>query len=440
MIKEKNKTAGEVATILQQIEMTVPVSGIDLATYKTGALGVVTIAGYMPGGYQHFVGSPMTTALATALLLQGTPTRSKEEIAVFMEREGIDISFSASPSRLWFSCRTPARALVGALSLIADVLPNATFLVKHFSRERERMVAAAFEDMTDTRYLASQGLARLLYPKNHPHGAYTPKERILALNERTRGDCERYKSGLGRGAMQLVAVGDIDCRQMSRLIEKHFGGWQEGVYKMTDTIIPAPLSNANKTKVTTVRDKANVDVALGQTLLIVRTDSDYIPLSVGLNILGAGGFQTRLMQRVRVDEGLTYGIGASLKDQEDGLTCSFRVGGAFAPHLLKRGLAVTMEEIERFVEKGITATELAFQRERTPGTLMVRLGTTRGLAGTLIDILAAGLPLSSVDDYPLQVAALMVEDVNRVIHKYIDPRTLSVSIAGSITEDLLPIK
>ena len=75
--------------------------------------------------------------------------------------------------------------------------------------------------------------------------------------------------------------------------------------------------------------------------------------TVATHILG-GNFSARLMQTVRVKEGLTYGINSTINGFGNSNDGYWMVGGTFAPELLAKGEKATLREIKKWAEGGVT--------------------------------------------------------------------------------------
>src|SRR5699024_10309459 len=118
-----------------------------------------------------------------------------------------------------------------------------------------------------------------------------------------------YARYYGPRHMTLVFAGDVDLARAKATVAKAFDGWSGGVDYQRRTPAPAPPEAA--ALAVPMKDKASVSVMWGQSTGLRYTDADYLPLRVGVSILGEG-FTGRLMSTVRDKEGLTYGIGASL--------------------------------------------------------------------------------------------------------------------------------
>ncbi|VVP92815.1 hypothetical protein PS934_01771 [Pseudomonas fluorescens] len=100
---------------------------------------------------------------------------------------------------------------------------------------------------------------------------------------------------------------------------------------------------------------------------IDRNDPDYAVLSMGNQILGGGGFGTRLMSEVREKRGLTYGVYSGFTPMQ--------VRGPFMINLQTRafdpGLAAELAlapgaEIRACVLLVVAARRLTFRRDDCP--------------------------------------------------------------------------
>ena len=104
----------------------------------------------------------------------------------------------------------------------------------------------------------------------------------------------------------IAFAGDISLAEARKLVEAKLGGWKKaGVPKPTTTQPPAP----GPAKVYLVARPNSVQTSLTVgTQSMVRTDPDYVPLTVANRVLG--GTMGRLFRHLREEKGYTYGIGS----------------------------------------------------------------------------------------------------------------------------------
>ena len=176
-----------------------------------------------------------------------------------------------------------------------------------------------------------------------------------------------------------------------------------------------------------MQDKTSTDFLVGAALGIDRYHPDYLPLYVATHTLG-GNFSARLMQTVRVKEGLTYGINSSLRGFGNGNDGYWMVGGTFAPQLLSKGESSTLREIKKWAEKGITQKELDNTKTTLTGGFQVGFDTTGGLAGGILDAIVVYGGLEYIDNYPEKIKAITLDEANAAILKYISFDNLYLSL------------
>ena len=177
--------------------------------------------------------------------------------------------------------------------------------------------------------------------------------------------------------------------------------------------------------------KTSVSVLIGQPSGLQHHDTDYLACTLATSVFGSGFFSARLLDIIRNREGLTYGIGASLRADtfSDG---SWAIKGTFAPELLEKGLASTQRELRRLFGEGVTAEELANFKVTLAGAHKVGLATTSGLASALLSALQRGYGPEWLDEYPTRLQAIDLEQVNASLRKRLDPERMQTVLAGSL--------
>jgi len=120
--------------------------------------------------------------------------------------------------------------------------------------------------------------------------------------------------------------------------------------------IPAPACNTCGGK-TISQGKTSAKVLLGQALPGVGREHDaYIPLNIAASILGYG-FHGMLMSKVRMQDGLTYGIESHVTPG------AFRIGATFPPRNLEKGKK-DIRDVLKVWREGITPEEVDLQKKR----------------------------------------------------------------------------
>jgi len=406
------------------------IGGIDLVVLHTGARDVVTIVGSLPAGDDRSPAANAALATLTgAMLDKGTTRQDKFAIAQRLGDVGASLSFSVGASALQVSGKCLRKDLPLTISLLAEQLRLPAFSEEEFTKIKKQLAGAIRQQLEDTDFRAADAFSRAIYPAGHPNRQPSPQEFLAAIEKTTTAEVRQFHSQYyGPTGMRLVIVGDVDAGEAQTDVRNSFAGWTGG---STPPAAPrGPMPDAGREQTIFMPDKTNVSVVMGQATQLKYSDADALPLRLATRVLGSG-FTGRLMANVRDKEGLTYGIGAFL-DNDTFVDGDWRISGNFAPNLLDQGIASTRRQLAAWYDRGITAAELERTKTRVTGSYKVGLATTRGMAGTILTMLNAGMPLSFLDEYPRRVSALTLDEVNGAIKRHLDPNKMVLVRAGTV--------
>ena len=415
-----------------------PVEGIRLLTLKRGS-GVVTINGsFMGGDIYADDNNSRVPDLVVSMLDQGTTKQTKFEISNQLEKAGARLNISNGKSNVGFSAKFLSNDLEMVFGLLSEQLQSPAFNKEDLEKIKKRMVTNYKKRKESTRGRAVNNMLTSLYPGGHQNAPQDNDKSIEDINKTTTEDLKAFhKQNYGKGGMVIVAVGDVDHEQLSNTIKKEFGAWKN-----------SPLSKKLETKkgkklgkkaYVTMEDKTSTDFVVGIPLGINKFHEDYMPLIVASHILG-GNFSARLMQTVRVKEGLTYGINSTITGFDNNNDGYWMVGGTFAPELLAKGEKATLREIKKWAEEGVTQAEVDITKSTLMGSYQVGFDTTYGLSSGILSAVNVWGDLSYVDSYPGKVGGVTLDQVNKAIKKYISFNDIYQVAAGSIDKEGTPIK
>jgi zinc protease len=154
-------------------------------------------------------------------------------------------------------------------------------------------------------------------------------------------------------------------------------------------------------------------------------------LVIGNYILGGGGgLSSRLGDRVRQKDGLSYGVGSGMRISSVDKRTSFYVFAIANPANVEKLKAAIREEFDLLLAKGVTEQELAAAKKGYLQQNEVERADDGGLSGELANSLLAGRTLAFDAKQEAAIAALTVEQVNDALRKHLKPEKLFVAIAG----------
>ena len=408
-----------------------PIQGLTTYVIPTQVKDVVTISGSMLGGILYSNNeNPKSSTLTSAMLDKGTQKNSKYDISNKLESIGAEISFISSSRHINFTAHCLKSDLELVIELIAEQLRYPVFPEDELILLKKRMIGNLEISKDDTKKQSLINFIRKVYPKLHYNHRSTVEESIQMIKKVTSNDLKLFhEKTFGLGSLNIAAAGDISNDSFQDSIKQYFDKWSDQSINSLDSTIPANkrtqiLENMN------IDDKTSSDVYIGQSVDVTEDSDDYLNLMMGIYILG-GNFSARLMQSVRDEQGLTYGIGSSITGCGYGTNGHWYTWGTFSPNLVDKGINSTLNEIEKWFVEGVTEQELVAKKTTLNGSFQVSLDTTGGLIDKILTNAEKGRDISYLDNYTNKINELNKDEINRAIKGYLDPKSFVTSIAGT---------
>lgn len=400
----------------------------------TGVKDVITFAGSFLGGSLFSPEKNKKTASLTASMIdKGTQEKDKYIISDTLESVGAELSFSTTKYHAHFTGHCLKEDLEIVIQLLSEQLQSPVFSEEELAILKTRTIGNLEQAKEDTKQQAMVGLLRMLYPPNHPNYKSTTDEVINQVSSVSTKDLNDFhQKHYGLGGVSFVAVGDVDTEKTNNLLGKYFAGWDTKNPKNDYSGLKAKSIKKGK-KETHIPEKTSMDVYFGQAVGISQDHKDYYPLMMGVYILG-GNFSARLMQTVRDQQGLTYGIGSSLAGVDFGSDGYWSTGGTFAPDLLEAGKKATMDQIIKWHKDGVTQGEVDAKKSTITGSYQVGMDSTGGLTAQILSNVEKGRSVDFLDLYPDIIRGVSLDQINNAIRTYIDPKKLTVVSAGTFKD------
>ncbi len=406
------------------------VAGIDVIAYPTGVKDVVTLRASLPAGKALAGnGNPAIPTLTGMMLEQGTRKQDKFAIAEKLEAVGANISFSVGTDFVEVSAKSLKKDAPLVIGLVAEQLRMPAFSADEFAKAKKQFAGSLKRRLENTDFRAADAFTRAVYPVSHPNRNPAPDELLAAVEAARLEDVIAFhQAAYGPAHMTLVLVGDLDLPAIEAELAKAFSGWQGG--DMAVRVVDAPPAAAPQRQDVVMPDKTSVSVVLGQSSGLRYRDPDYQALRLATAILGSG-FTGRLMANVRDKEGLTYDVGARLGNDMVNAG-DWKINASFAPALLEKGITSTRRQLTLWYENGATPAEIESRKTNLIGSFKVELATTDGMAGALLTAVNRGYDVGWLDEFPVKVRALTVEQINGAIKKYLKPDGMVLIKAGTL--------
>lgn len=196
-----------------------------------------------------------------------------------------------------------------------------------------------------------------------------------------------------------------------------------------DSIAPIPALPARGVRIYDI--PANqTQVRLG-TRFVRRDHPDYYPLMLASEVLGQGGFGSRLVDRIRSDEGLAYHV-SSFTGSDYDRPSMLGVGLQTKVQSTGRALALAYEEIGKLRDSGFRAGELAKAREGLIASVPSLFDSPEATADLLIQSAAWGRRDDHFRRYQRALDTIADSTVLRAFRQWFVPESLRVVISGPV--------
>jgi len=377
------------------------------------------------GDEKSLNGKAVVSSLAEAMVSRGTSRFTRQQIADEMTRLKMQGSLRGF--------QTDRANLAEALRLAAHVLREANFPAAEFDQLKRQTITGLQSRLSDPEARAADSLARHFntYPPGDPRAHIPLEERIRAIEAATLDEVKHFHAefwGTARG--EIALVGDFDDKAAEPLIRELFAGWtSKAPYAR---VLSEPRDVPAARIAVNTPDKENAMYRARLNLTLRDDDPDYVPLVVGDHIFGGGGLlSSRLIERVRQRDGLSYGAGSWLVVGSRDRAASWQLYGLVAPQNVARFEEAVREEIDRMLKDGLTDKEVA---DAKAGLLQERL-LNRSADSTLASVWSDYLDLDrTFTTYSLafeeRVKSLTTAEINAALRRHIDPAKMTVVVAG----------
>jgi zinc protease len=435
--------------IERRLQRTTLASGMTLALLPKQSRGgrVVGVVRLRYGDVKSAFGRDATAFLTSQMLLRGTRTRNRQQIQDELNRLKARVSVNRFlPSgprepppiethhlRTEIGFETVDESLAPLLDLLTQVLREPSFpedeLEQLKRQETARAEAARLDPIGSVGSRFGDHLAP--YSQGDPRRPGLIEEWIAALSSVTIDDVKRFHADYsGAKNAELALVGNLDAQAVEQQTAKLLGNWES---KRPYARPEYPYQEIEPVRQTVhLPDQANAALIAGALVEAGDEQADYPALVLGVHILGGGWLNSRLAQRLRQREGLSYGVGASVFARYG--TNSSRLGGIAicAPENLAKVEAAMKEEFERAVRDGFSEAEVADAKTAWIEQQAVMRADDAQLANILSANERDNRTMDWQADLERKVLALTSEDVNAAMRRHVKPAALSFFLAGDL--------
>lgn len=367
-----------------------------------------------------------------SMMLRGTKNLNRQEIQDQLDKARGRLNASGGPGSVTFSVETQRSQLPAVLELLRQVLREPAFPAEELAVMQRAQVSAYEQRLNDPQALTVLAVRKHItpWPKDDPRYMPSMPEEIERTKAVTVEELQKlYDEFLGASHGQLAIVGDFDPEEILPMMEKMLGDWvTKQPYERMETKAFADVPGGYEQIETP--DKANAIYFSALSTAMSDADPDYAAMVIGNRILGGGSLSSRLADRVRQKEGLSYGVGSSFNASSLDERAVFYAYAIYNPSNLEKVKAAVSEEIAKILKDGVTDEELVAAKSGYLQTQEVSRSNDSQLAALLNSTAHANRSMAYYAELEERINSVTKADVQRVLQKYLKPKRLFTGVGG----------
>ncbi len=378
---------------------------------------------------QDLAGRVTAVGMVPDLLMRGTDKYSYQQIKDRLDELKATVSMGGGgglggvDNSMFVNVRTDRENLVPVLELVDHILRHATFPDKEFEIVKKEQLTQLENQLSEPQPRAFNFLLRTLNPYPEDNVRYLPtlEQAIERLKAVKVEDLRKFhKQFYGASHAQMTVIGDFDAGQVEQAVRKTLGAWkspkpfvriaskhQDGIQGRLEKILTP--------------DKKMAMVAGGMNVRMRDDDPRYPAMHFANYVLG-GSAKSRLLDRLRQKEGLSYGTGSFFSAGSQDERALFAGMAICAPENAAQAHDSLVDEFRRLVQQGIPAAELEDAKASYALQIKNQLANDAMVAGMLNTGLYLGRKMDWWQRLYDAIAALT-------------PEQLKAALAGSVNLD-----
>ena len=411
----------------REVDRRVLGNGITLYLAEDHSLPVLDVYVVFRAGSLYEATARPGAAHFTALQLRngGTDGLTPEALNEELELLAASLEASASTEAISLSLSALAKDADRALQLLADVIRRPAFDSKTLQTAKGRAIEDLRRLADNPGRLLAREFARTMYTEAHPLGRILTPAQVEAM---AREDLQsHYRRFLHPNNMMLAIVGDLSRDAMVAKIQALLGDWPPAA-SLDLPPIPKVQPRFERGVYIIPRSLTQASLTLGH-FGISRSNPDRYAIELMDYILGGSGFSSRVVERVRAEEGLAYSVGTAYPTTSRDISL-FRATLQTKNENVPRAVAVILEEMARIQRQPVTEEELDRAKEAIINSFVFRF-TSR--FSTVVSLL-----MLEFDEYPPDYYETLLDryravtsaEIQRVARQYLHPDAATIVIVG----------
>lgn len=368
--------------------------------------------------------------LAAALKTGGAGSFSAAAFETELEQRAIELSVTSSAYGYRIDMSLQSQDLTFGLEILTALLRTPRFDTERLELARQQMLDEIRRQNDDPEGIASRLLAAAVNP-GHPFGMSPTRQTVEALTRQNL--LQLHRRYFRPDNVWIAASGAFDSREFVNLLEQDCADWTAPP-TMLSALPPLPAEPPGKILVAD-KDIPQTNIMMGHTG-IDKDNPDLYALRVANYILGGGGFNSRMMREIRSDRGLAYSVYSYFQIGRR-LPELFIAGSETKAESTVEVVQLMRRLIEQMTKQPVTPAELELAKQSLINSFVFAFTDTHSVVSRKLRLDYFDYPPQYLENYRARIAAVTIDDVQRVAKKYFRPEQLQIVLVGD-SEKFLP--
>ena len=391
-------------------------NGIQISSYNGGDQEVFKIELiYSVGTYAS--SNPAIPSLCLDMLREGSKAKSATEINNTLDFYGAFLNFNSGIDNTIIKIFGRSVFIKHLLPLLVEIISNPLFGENAINKHKVRMAQKLLINEEKTSYWAPRLLRKSVFGDAHPYSKFLSSEEI---NKIAREDIlDFYKKFLSHGPKHVIVAGAYDDNEFTQLLHDSFQGFDLDV-KLTDPVHPNPTVQKLETK--SLGNTSQASIAMGK-LSLANLNESYAAYAFMTKLLG-GYFGSRLMKKLREEEGLTYGIHAFNNQLRAG--AYLQISADIELNSVDKGVEMIFAEIDRLKQESISLHEIDTVKNYMIGEFVNDSNTVFDFAELYKKLVLQNLPEDYYQVFYRQISTIDPEIIKSMAEEMLDLEQFSI--------------
>ncbi len=407
------------------------VDGIEILLLEDHTLPLVSVYAYFRGGYGLFAREDYAVAMGLPSMLRygGTTRLEAEVVDETLEYFAIQASFGSAGSSITSTINSLAEHLGSALDLWGDMLTSPRFDEAEIDAWKGQQLESVLRRTDDPARLAFSEFNRLMYG-DHPIGWEFESEDFAPDRVTRERFLDVHSRIVCRENLVLGVTGDVSWSEAEPLMR----ALTDRLAPCATTLPEAPIPDVRRGGGVFVIDREleqAVIVMAHATDVRLSDDAAFYSATIGNSILGAGGFSSRILARVRTEEGYAYSASSvwTMPRRHEGIL------GAITrtrPESAIPAIEVILESMAEMKEAPPTEEELSTTVDQIVNGFVFNFGTASQIVSRSMFYLAQDLPDDWLERYLRGVQSVTPASIQRAFLENLNPDEMTILIVGDV--------